>query len=204
MKKLLCTVVLVLGVSTSSSAQNKGDVEMGGAIGYNYSTVSSGYLSAESSSGFNAGISADYYFSDTWSIKGKLIYDQKGWDNGFFEDDFGSYSADYSLNYLTIPVMANWHFGHKNNWYLNFGPYIGFLINAEESAKNTDVTNYFNATDFGLAYGVGVKIPVSTKLKIYLEYDAQGGFLDVFKNNDSNRVLGSRGAFNVGLNFLMK
>lgn len=100
--------------------------------------------------------------------------------------------------------MANWHFGSKRNWYLNFGPYAGFLLNAKEISMNTEVKEYFNSTDFGLALGVGVKIPVSDKLKIFLEYDGQGGVSEIFKDNQGDRVTGSRGSFNVGLNFTMK
>lgn len=204
MKKSFFTAALTLSYTLFSLAQNKGDVEFGINIGYNSSTVTSGYFSADPGIGFNTGFATDYYFSDRWSIKGKLIYDQKGWDNGFFDNGLGALKADYNLNYLTIPVMANWHFGSKRNWYLNFGPYAGFLLNAKESSLNTEVNDYFNSTDFGLALGVGVKIPVSDKLKIYLEYDGQGGMSNIFKDNQGNRITGSRSAFNVGLNFMMK
>lgn len=203
MKKILTSVFLILSCSATMMAQNKGDVEFGFNLGYNFSTITADGLSSDSRFGLNAGASADYYFSDRWSLKGKLIYDQKGWDNGFFENDFGSFSADYKLDYITIPVMANWHFGRKRNWYLHFGPYAGFLLNARETAFNTDVTEFFNATDFGLAFGIGVKIPISDKLKINLEYDAQSGFSDVFNGSLNQDVLGTRGAFNVGINFLM-
>lgn len=204
MKKLFIAVVVTLGCTLFSYAQNKGDVEFGVNLGFNFSNVSAGSFSSDTGSGFNAGFAADYYFSDRWSIKGKLIYDQKGWDNGYFENQFGIYKADYNLNYLTIPVMANWHFGSKRNWYLNFGPYAGFLLNAKESSLNTEIKEYFNSTDFGLALGIGVKIPVSDKLKVFLEYDGQNGFSDVFNNNQGDIVTGARSAFNIGLNFMMK
>lgn len=206
MKKLFITAILALGFSSISLGQKKGDVEFGVNIGLNYSTVTldDTFLQPDTGFGINAGFSADYYFSDSWSIKGKLIYDQKGWDNGTFEDEFGIYQTNYNLNYLTIPVMANWHFGRTNNWYLNFGPYAGFLLSAKETTGGIDVIEAFNGNDFGLALGVGVKIPVSDKLKLSLEYEAQGGFSDIFKESNSGRITNSRGAFNVGLNFLMK
>lgn len=206
MKKLFITAILALGITTVSNAQDKGDVEFGVNVGYNSSMVSSSSSaqSSDTSSGFNIGFAADYFFSERWSIKGKLIYDQKGWDNGFIENQSGIVKTDYNLNYVSVPIMANWHFGSKRNWYLNFGPYIGFLLNAEETALKTDVKEYFNSTDFGLAFGIGVKIPVSDKLKISLEYDAQSGLTDIFKDNTGQRIQGARGAFNVGLNFMMK
>jgi len=46
-------------------------------------------------------------------LKGKLIYDQKGWDNDVILDSNTGdyYPTNYDVNYLTVPVMANWHFG---------------------------------------------------------------------------------------------
>lgn len=100
--------------------------------------------------------------------------------------------------------MANWHFGNKRNWFLEFGPYVGFLLNAEESRFGTDVTDAFNTTDFGLALGIGVKIPLNDKLQLFFEYEGQGGLNDIFKQNDYSRVTNSRSSINVGLNFLLK
>ena len=200
MKNLFLTAIVALGLVATSYAQDKGDVEFGVNVGYNSSNITNGGLNADAGSGFNAGVAADYYFSDRWSMKGKLIYDQKGWDN----DNLGNGKTNINLDYLTVPVMANWHFGSKRNWYLNFGPYVGFLMSAEDSKNGIDLKDTFNTTDFGLAFGIGVKIPVSDKLKISLEYDGQSGFSDVFKDHPAGRIQGTRGAFNVGLNFMMK
>ena len=205
MKKELLMAVFVLGLNTVLFAQKKGDVEFGFNVGFNNSTVSNSDVSADTAYGLNLGGSVDYYFSDRWSIKGKLIYDQKGWDNGFFEDNFGSsFTTDYNVNYLTVPVMANWHFGSKRNWFLEFGPYMGFLLNAEEVRFGTDVTDGFSSTDFGLALGIGVKIPLSDKLKLFFEYEGQGGMADIFKVNEFSRVTNSRSSLNIGLNFMLK
>lgn len=198
-------MIIALGLTTSISAQKKGDVEFGFNIGYNSSTVSDSQISADNGSGMNLAGSMDYYFSNTWSIKTKLIYDQKGWDNGFIEDVNGfEYTTDFNVNYLTVPVMANWHFGNNRNWFLEFGPYVGFLLNAEDSRFGTDVTDAFNTTDFGLALGIGVKIPLNNKLKLFFEYEGQGGLNDIFNQNDYSRVTNSRSSINVGLNFLLK
>lgn len=204
MKNTLFAIIALLGFSISTSAQKKGNVEFGLNVGYNSSRVSDDYESSQSASGVNFAGSMEYYFSRSWGIKGKLIYDQKGWDNGTFEDAFGTYVTDFNLNYLTVPVMANWHFGNDKNWYLEFGPYVGFLLNAEETRYGTDVTDGFNKNDFGLALGIGVKIPLNDKLKLFFEFDGQGGFNDIFKNNDYSAVTNSRTSLNVGLNFLLK
>lgn len=202
MKKLVFTVIMSVGFVAASFAQDKGDVEFGVNIGYNVSNITNNdqRISSDSGNGLNVGVAADYFFSDRWSIKGKLIYDQKGWNN----DNLGFGVTDINLDYLTVPVMANWHFGSKRNWYLNFGPYVGFLMNAEDTRSKIDVKPLLNTTDFGLAFGIGVKIPVSDKLKVSLEYDGQSGLTSVFNNGGLGTVTGARSAFNVGLNFMMK
>lgn len=205
MKKLFFTAILALGLSSISLGQEKGDVEFGVNVGLNSSSITDGYFAANSRTGFNIGFAADYFFSDRWSIKGKFIYDQKGWNDSFYKDKLGNiYKTDVALNYLTIPVMANWHFGKKRNWYLNFGPYVGFILNANETATDFDIKENFNTTDAGLALGIGVKIPVSNKLKISLEYEEQAGIIDLFKDNTTQNILTARRSFNVGLNFMMK
>ncbi len=204
MKKKIITVKLLIAFSVIGFAQKNGDVEFGINLGLNSSNVTSEYLSSDTGTGVNLGFAADYFFSDSWSLKGKIIYDQKGWDNGLLYVGVNRYNTNYNLNYLTIPVMANWHFGKKKNWNLNFGPYAGFLLSAEETAYNTNVKEFFNTNDFGLNIGIGVKFPLSNKLKLNIEYEAQSGFSDVFKDNNNKRIIGTRGALNVGLNFLMK
>lgn len=198
-------IVTALVASFTMNAQQKGNIEFGFNVGYNSTSVSDGdaVRDPDYNRSFNFGASVDYYFSDRWSIKAKLIYDKKGWDNtSMLVDDF-YVITDIDTDYITIPVMANWHFGRKRNWYLNFGPYIGFLTNAKDTKLNLDLKDDFNTTDAGLAIGIGVKIPVGDKVKIFIEYDYQGGFSDVFKQNDYDAVTTMRGAFNVGLNFML-
>ena len=113
MKKKFITVTLLIAFSVIGFAQKKGDVEFGINLGLNSSNVTSEYLSSDTGTGVNLGFAADYFFSDSWSLKGKIIYDQKGWDNGYFDDGINEFRTNYNLNYLTIPVMANWHFGKK-------------------------------------------------------------------------------------------
>lgn len=202
MKKIFITVFMVMGISIVALAQ-RGKTEFGLGIGYNAAFVSTGNSneSTDPIGGVNVALSADHYFSERWSLKAKLIYDQKGWANGFL--DMGTTSinnVDFKLNYITIPIMANWHFGRTRNWYLDFGPYIGFLTSATESYTNSDLKRSFNTTDGGLALGIGVKIPVSRNMKFFIEYDGQGGVVNIFRVSDTD-VLNTRGGFNIGINF---
>lgn len=206
MKKIILVALIAFGISSNLSAQKKGDVEFGVNVGFNNSSVSDTNNSYDTSTGLNVGGSLDYYFSPTWSVKVKMIYDQKGWDNDVILNLSNGqyYPTDYNLDYLTIPVMANWHFGNNREWYLNFGPYFGFLMSAKDTQFNSDVKKFFNTNDFGLAAGIGIKIPVSNKLKFFFELEGQGGFTDINKESGYASLTNSRSSLNVGVNFLLK
>ncbi|MEJ2882322.1 porin family protein [Pedobacter sp. GR22-6] len=205
MKKLLVALML-LGASATVQSQEKGSLEFGITVGYNAATVTAGSnTNSDYRSGFNVTAFGDYFFSDRWSIKTKLAYDQKGWNNGFLTnlDNGQSYATDYQLNYLTIPVMANWHFGKKRNWFLNFGPYAGILLDAKETTFGMDLKDYMKTADVGLGLGIGVKIPVASRLKILIETEGQAGFIDVFKDNTGSEIRNSRSSINAGLVFAL-
>lgn len=207
MKKILFTLIMVTGICTLTKAQNAGgETEFGIGIGYNgsYVIASNSNESSGTRGGFNVGLSMDHYFSDRWSLKAKVSYDQKGWSKGFLQTPSTTYTnITYNLNYVSIPVMANWHFGKTRNWYLNFGPYLGILTTATATQDNIDVKSILNSTDGGIALGIGVKIPVSEKAKFFIEFDGQGGMANVIKGSATvgDNVRNSRSAFNIGLNF---
>ena len=211
MKKLLFTLAIAFLFCSAAVAQNKSLTEFGVYIGLNSSTVeSSGSSSAQPGSytyGFNFGVSAEHYFSEGWSIKIKPTYDQKGWANGFLILNDGTEvdGIDFRLNYITLPVLASWHFGQTRNWYLNFGPYLGFLASTGESSNSgTDIKSAFNSVDGGLDFGIGVKIPLSNTANFFAEYDGQVGFANVFTQNTGGSFQNVRSSINIGLSFPLK
>jgi opacity protein-like surface antigen len=209
MKKIIFLLLATVSFSASSLAQGKGNIEFGINTGLNTSFRDSYFENIDYRTSYNVGASLDFYFSDRWSIKVKGIYDNKGWNRDYINIDGDTYDTNIDLNYITVPVMANWHFGRKRNWYLNFGPYVGFLTKAEDTRFGYDVKDNIENTDFGIAFGLGVKIPLNNMLKLYFEYEAQSGISNVFKEDYTNsyynnNISNYRGAFNVGLNFLIK
>ena len=208
MKKILTTLLILSGIYTVAFSQTKNTAEFGINVGYNAANVTypGSNVNSDYTSGLNLGFSAEYYFSDRWSIKGKLSYDQKGWGNGYLilPDNSEIDGVNFHLNYLTVPVMANWHFGRTRNWYLHFGPYVGFLLNTSESSNSgQNIKDAFNTTEFGFDAGIGVKFPVSNHVKLFIEADGQGGFNNVFKNSDGT-VQSERSSINFGVLFPLK
>jgi|GEM_PF-255757 len=185
----------------------KGFMEYGVSIGVGVS-VCSGQTGDRHYGVLNAYLSAERYFSNRWGLKVDLTYDQKGWNvpddwynsNGFNSNGYNSYynKRKVTLHYLTIPVMANWHFGRTRKWYLDFGPYIGFLLSPNVKVQNED----FNSVDGGLAFGIGVKLPISSRLKFFIELNEQQGFANVLPKNEIITAYNiARSSLNIGINF---
>jgi hypothetical protein len=174
----------------------KGDSEFGLMFGYASSYFTDGgYGPADGtkeSGGVLIAVHYDHYFSKTWSIKGRLNFDPKGGADEF--DD-----SKVKLNYITVPVMANWHFGKRKRWYLHFGPYAGFLMSAD--FEGNDVKELFDSTEFGFDFGIGVKIPIGSTM-FFIESDGQSGFGDPTKlttAGEENKL--SRNALSLGIIF---
>ena len=87
----------------------------------------------------------------------------------------------------------------KKNWYLNFGPYVGFLLSAKATTNNLDVKSFFNSTDAGIDIGVGVKFPVGENTKFFVEFNAEGGIANI--NTGTTTFRNAVSALNIGLNF---
>lgn len=214
MKNILLLIALI-GLTLTATAQDKGDIEIGGNLGLSISNISEidNENATDSKISFNVAASGEYYFSESWGIKAKLIYDQKGWGNGFEQIptfdadgnviDIETGTTDFALNYLTIPLLANWHFGRKDNWYINFGPYVGFLLSAKSTENGTDIKESLNSIDFGLALGIGLKIPLNDTTKIFFEYDIQSGFADIVNENQGDTIRNGRSSLNAGILFTL-
>lgn len=188
MKKIVLSVLacVVFGL-TNAQTREKGEVEIIPQIGYassNYYGESNLDNSALSSVSF--GVGADYFFNDRWSLRSGLLYQSMGSKFAGGED---------KLNYLTVPVNVNWHFGSTRKWNLNFGPSIGFLTSAKENGG--DIKAMVNSTQIGLNYGIGYKIEVSENFSILLDYQGMSGLSEVAKDSDFT-FKNAYGSFNVG------
>ncbi|MCC8425694.1 porin family protein [Mucilaginibacter sp. UR6-11] len=204
MKKIFTTLAIMLGVCSLASAQTKNQNEFDVSVGYGlaYVTANQTYGSGTGHiGGVNFAVSADHYLNESWSIRAKVMYDPKGWGNSYLQLQGKTVTGVYySLNYITLPVTASWHFGKEHEWYVNAGPYVGFLTKASEDYNNSDLKSSFNSVDMGADLGLGLKLPISNKLKFFIEYDGQLGVSNILAH-DSSGAQNQRSALNVGIKF---
>jgi hypothetical protein len=188
MKKLFIAAITVLAFG-SANAQNreKGTTELTPFIGYSSSNYYGEDINNSSLGAVAFGVDADYFFNDRWSLRSGLLYQTMG-------TTFRSYEE--KVNYLTIPVNANWHFGSTRKWNLNFGPSVGFLMSAKDN-DGTNLKEYFETTQIGLNYGIGYKIFVNENISVLIDYQGMTGLSKIDKSGNTN-LKNMYGTFNVG------
>lgn len=202
---------LLIALPLFLNAQNKGDFELsiggGPSLAVGYGGDADG-LRVRNASMW--GVTGEYYFNERWGFKSGLIYDSKGAEADekllfIGSPPSGSFKDEVKLDYLFIPLYANWHFGPNRNCYLNFGPYVAFLLDAEMvSPLNFDVKDNVNSFDTGLGVGIGHKFDISDRAAIFIEYQGTLGFVKVPEDIPGfNDVFNTRSALNAGLVFTL-
>jgi len=193
MKKLLFISFTVLGLSLVTAQSDAGEFTLAPQIGVNFSIYSS-EASYDARTSLAIGVIGEYYFSDRWSLRSGLLYDSMGAKDGFDNVD--------KLNYLTIPLNANWHFGKNRNWFLNFGPAIAILMNAESDlsdGSSIDIKDFIANTDIGLTLGIGHKFDISDNFQLSIDYQGFRGIINIDKDNNlPYDIRNSRDSFNIG------
>jgi hypothetical protein len=187
MKKIICLSMLFSAIAMYAQNREKGTIEVTPIIGFSSANYySNESLSNSAVSSFDFGVNGDYYFNDRWSLRSGLLFQTMGSQYINFED---------KLEYFTLPINANWHFGSTRKWNLNFGPSLGFLMSAK--ANGIDVKDEANSFQLGLSYGIGYKIEVSQKFSILIDFQGITGLTEVIKDTQIP-IKNAYSAFNIG------
>lgn len=109
------------------------------------------------------GVFADICITEKFSVQPELLYSNVGFKISGNTDYMG-YEYKGKLNYLSIPIMAKYNI--KDGFYLEAGPYFGYLLSAKETEEFTgnveefkstsdsyDIKDDFKALDFGIGVG---------------------------------------------------
>ncbi|UFH36243.1 porin family protein [Flavobacterium acetivorans] len=197
MKKILLVVALASFGFTNAQVKEKGVIEITPKIGTSsFSEYNEENNSTEFNSGVELGATVDYYFNNRWSLRSGLIFDKMGgkYDVGdpFLWED--------QLNYLSIPVNANWHFGSTRKWNLNFGLAPSFLMSAKlkENGYTSDIpSSEIKSFQLGFTFGIGYKIGITEKFGILIDAQWFNGLTNINKTNSSEITNGGY-SFNLG------
>ena len=204
MKKLLLSISFLL-ISFLNYSQNS-KIKFGVQSGLNYSDFR-GYeipvtpLYSESPAfAFLGGINVEYLINEKLSLKLELNYERKSQkaDNTLEIFDTNGSSKVYNFtskknyDYMVLPIMMKYSFSNINSFYINGGPFIGYLLksNITNDLENInglnngpfETTKYNNKTDFGLSIGLGKNFEIKEKNSIFIEIRENLGLSNTSKN----------------------
>jgi len=152
MKKNLFFIVALTFLSASAFSQG---ISFGVKAGLSISNekVSSNGFSASPSSlvGFHGGAYLTAMFSDHLGLQPELLYSGQGYKSG---------STSVHVNYITIPILVRYNVNDLISFHA--GPQIGFLASAKakDGSNSVDVKSDYKSTDFGIAFGGTVDLPM--------------------------------------------
>ena len=134
MKKLLLVIAMV-ALGFTASAQT-----FGVKAGLNFSNVElnadGGSISPDSQTSFYLGGVVDFKISEKFHIQPEVLFSAEGFEN-------------FDMNFINVPVMAKYYI--TENFNLQAGPQVGFLVDAED-------TEGLNSVNFGLGFGAAYEI----------------------------------------------
>lgn len=134
-----------------------------------------------SRTGFAGGGFATAHINEAFGVQLEVLYVQKGGkgDIAVTVDGVpaGTLKATVKLDYVEIPLLGVGSFkaGEKATIDLFAGPAVAFNVSAKEKDEflgetdETDVSDAFKSTDFGLAFGGGVTIAAHPRANVVLE-----------------------------------
>ena len=196
MRKNLFLLATLLCVGAAiGQVKEKGAIEITPKLGYSsYAEVTS-KGNTNSKSGIAIAVTADFYLSNRWSLRSGFSLDQMG-----SKTNAQNFIGEDKLNYFTIPVNANWHFGSTRKWNLNFGLSPSFLTSAsyvENGVEREFPKEVIKSFQLGVSYGIGYKIEITKKFGILLESQFFSGVTEIaYISNNSFKNAG--GSYNIG------
>lgn len=196
MKKIVLSIItLFIFGCVTAQIKAKGVIEVTPKIGTSSFMESNEDESTNSNAGVSFGVTADYYFNNRWSLRSGLLFDKMGGKYSFGSDKF-----EDKLNYVSVPINANWHFGSTRKWNLNFGLSPSFLTKATVESKGIAIdipSDELKSFQLGFTYGIGYKLEINQKFGILFDAQFFNGLTKI-NTNSEDRFINSGYSFNIG------
>jgi hypothetical protein len=239
MKKSLIFSILLLSLfcdafaqPTSSKKNNSAEIqpkiEYGFLSGVNFNTIRQHKVNTflkENLTNY-AGLSIGGYFklniNKQFGLKILAQYDQNGYrlEGLSFENSGGTGIASgivtIKTTYLNFPIVGEFTFGNKIKYYINAGPYVGFLLSSNFITKISSTSNVagsitksktdgYKSINIGASVGTGALIPISKKVALHFGLKNNFGLTSIIKTITTDDSKFNTNAFSVlaGVSFKM-
>jgi opacity protein-like surface antigen len=225
MKKNIFFSLICISLFFISKAQ-KHSMEYGFQSGLNLNSIH-GNTGLKQSASVLTGLSVGGHFkinmNKRFSVKATLAYDQYGWAlrSLVFADNFGAEIGKtdvlIKLNYLNLPLLAEYSFGNKVKFNLDGGIFLGFLVSNKiitkvteslqpgQAPKTISTSENNKATNFGMSFGAGLQIPVTHTIKLDFGVRDNLGLANIYKSQAAGSAIKTN-AFSIlaGATFVIK
>lgn len=179
MKKVLLSLGLLAGIAGAAQAQ---EIRFGVKVGANLSNVSGDDTDEfKSLVGLNAGVAANFAFSELISLQPELLFSMKG-----AKLEEGGDKIESRLNYLDLPVLLK---VNADGLFFEAGPQVGFLLSQKTTVDIGGQTMTSTETEgtrkVDLGYVVGLGYQLSSGPSLGLRYN--GGISDLSDPSGSSK-----------------
>lgn len=162
--------------------------------------------------GFSGGLFFQYNFKRVVSLRTNIAFERKGSVltyeitniNG---NSLGKVTTNTNFDYLILPILVRATFGKRVQFFVNAGPYFGYLIKQTFVTKGDNIPTTTNDNtslnkrfDTGISTGLGLSVPIKTKFLFSFEVRNNLGLYNVravsvgnngtVKTNSTNFLLG--------------
>lgn len=174
-------------------------LSFGPIAGLNVSSITN-VPNAQATTGLAIGGLMNYSVNENVGLGARVLFSQLG-------TAFESSEATHRLNYIQIPLTGVYYFGNSGDKLrpkVFAGPYVGFLLSAEDNNGNNLIgpngDDFFKQIDFGGLLGLGFNYLLKSRTWLNVEAAYAGSFANISEfglGNYKNTSLG----FNVGVSF---
>ena len=206
----IIALFLALGINPLL-AQSSNRYDWGIEGGPNLSTFllyNSAYWNAKPVVFGSAGFIFQHNLKKIISFKTGISYQRKGYqvDDSIYISNHSSFPGTrkgvLAYDYITSPFLIKASFGKKVKFFINAGPYVGFLLSRTKIwTTDTGIVpsksnlGSYKRFDFGAAGGIGVTIPIKKSWMVHAEvrnyYGLQNmndGGIDMYTNTTDLRL----------------
>ncbi len=194
-KTFLLLVLAVVGVSTSSNAQEYWNFGIKGGANFTNMT-SDGFEDNNSRTGFHLGVLAEIPVSDRFSIQPEVLYSTQG-----TKDEGSNYTDEYNLDYIQVPVIAKFYI--IDGLALEAGPSFNFLVD-EDYKYESGLLDIRTDSELASTFEFGGALGASYKFNngFFLNGRYLAGFTDAFDSDNFDEDAIKNNGFQLGVGFL--
>ncbi len=210
-KQFLSILLILTAGIKAYSQENKFSIGVEGGTGLISLRGNSLLESHKPAFGFSGGVSLEYDLNNTLSLRTTIAFERKGdmLKGTLIDNDgniIGTATMHSNFNYLTLPLLVRASLGKNHRFFVNAGPYVGYLLKQTVSSKGVGLEQKVDNTlldkrmDAGITAGVGFRFFFGAKCDFSIEARDNLGLMNVsavpvygggsIKTNSANLLVG--------------